>query len=153
MKATKKTSSELTSLIKKAADLHGHLGPFLVVGVRMGSLAKRILNVNASECSKFRVSARLPLSTPFSCVIDGIQATTQCTVGNQKLRIEKSKATIVVYFEQQNLAKALKICVNPEIVKELTNRYSEGASNEDLAREIASMPENELFIIEKPKLF
>lgn len=153
MKATKKTSSELTSLIKKAADLHGHLGPFLVVGVRMGSLAKRILNANASECSKLRVSARLPLSTPFSCVIDGIQATTQCTVGNQQLRIEKSKATIVVYFEQQNLAKALKICVNPEIVKELTNRYSEGASNEELAREIASMPENELFIIEKPKLF
>jgi formylmethanofuran dehydrogenase subunit E len=86
MKAIKsKTSSELTSLIKKAADLHGHLGPFLVIGVRMGSLAKKILNANAEENNEFRVTARLPLLTPFTCIIDGIQATTQCTVGNQKL--------------------------------------------------------------------
>jgi hypothetical protein len=34
--------------------------------------------------------AKLPLSTPFSCILDGIQATTQCTIGNQKLRIKNS---------------------------------------------------------------
>jgi formylmethanofuran dehydrogenase subunit E len=97
MKARKsKISSELASLIKKAAGFHGHLGPFLVIGVRMGSLAKKILNVNAGENNKFRVTARLPLLTPFSCVIDGIQATTQCTVGNQKLRIENSQAKKMV---------------------------------------------------------
>ena len=149
MKATKKISSELASLIKKAADLHGHLGPFLVVGVRMGSLAKRILNANASECSKFRVSARLPLSTPFSCVIDGIQATTQCTVGNQKLKVENMQAQIIMHFEQQDSDKALKIRVNPEIVSELKTKYSKGASNEELAWEIAYMKESQLFIIEK----
>ena len=150
MKAIKsKISSEVTSLIKKAADFHGHLGPFLVIGVRMGSLAKKILNVNAGENNKFRVTARLPLLTPFSCIIDGIQATTQCTVGNQKLRIENSQAKIIVYFEQQNLDKGLRIHVNPKIIKELKKRYSEGASNEELAREIASIPESQLFVIEK----
>ena len=150
MKAMKsKISSELTSLIKKAADFHGHLGPFLVIGVRMGSLAKKILNANAEENNKFRVTARLPLLTPFSCIIDGIQATTQCTVGNQKLRIENSKAKIIVYFEQQNLDEGLRIHVNPKIIKELKKRYSEGASNEELAQEIASMPESQLFVIEK----
>jgi formylmethanofuran dehydrogenase subunit E len=150
MKAIKsKISSELTSLIKKAAALHGHLGPFLVIGVRMGSLAKKILNVNAGENNKFRVTARLPLLTPFSCIIDGIQATTQCTVGNQKLRIENSQAKIIVYFEQQNSDEGLRIHVNPKIIKELEKRYSEGASNEELAREIASIPESQLFVIEK----
>lgn len=150
MKAIKsKISSELTSLIKKAADLHGHLGPFLVIGVRMGSLAKKILNVNAGESNRFRVTARLPLLTPFSCIIDGIQATTQCTVGNQKLRIENSQAKIIVYFEQQDSHKVLRIHVNPKIIKELKKKYSEGASNEELAREIASIPESQLFVIEK----
>lgn len=150
MKAIKsKISEESTSLIKKAADFHGHLGPFLVIGVRMGSLAKKILNVNVRESNKLRATARLPLLTPFSCILDGIQATTQCTIGNQKLRIEDSQAKIVVYFEQQSSGKALRIHVNPKIIKELKNRYSEGASNEELAREIVSMPESQLFIIEK----
>jgi formylmethanofuran dehydrogenase subunit E len=94
-------------------------------------------------------TARLPLLTPFSCILDGIQATTQCTVGNQKLRTENSKAKIIVYFEQQNLDKALRIHVNPKIIDWLKNRYSEGASNEELAREIASMPESQLFIMKK----
>ena len=144
-----KISEELTSLIKKAADFHGHLGPFLVIGVRMGTLAKKILNVNAGEGSKLRVTAWLPLLTPFSCIIDGIQATTQCTIGNQKLKIENSQTKIIVYFEQKNSHKALRIHVNPKIIKELKGRYSEGASNEELAREIASIPESQLFVIEK----
>jgi len=144
-----KISEELTSLIKRAADFHGHLGPFLVIGVRMGSLAKKILNLNADESNKLRVTARLPLLIPFSCILDGIQSTTQCTVGNQKLRIENSQAKVIVYFEQQNLDKGLRIHVNPKIIKELKDRYSEGASNEELAREIAFIPESQLFTIEK----
>lgn len=95
------------------------------------------------------MTARLPLLTPFSCIIDGIQATTQCTIGNQKLRIQNSQTKIIVYSEQQNLDKALRIHVNPKIIGELKDRYSEGASNEELAQEIASMPESQLFIIEK----
>lgn len=135
--------------IRNAEKLHGHLGPFLVIGVRMGILAKGILNANAVESNKLRVTARLPLLTPFSCIIDGIQATTQCTVGNQKLRIENSQAQIIVYFEQQNSDNALSIHVNPKIIDELKNRYSKGASNEELAWEIASMPESRLFTIEE----
>ena len=144
-----KISEELTSLIKKAADFHGHLGPFLVIGVRMGTLTKKILNVNAGKNNKLRITARLPLLTPFSCIIDGIQATTQCTIGNQKLKIENSQTKIIVYFELKNSYKALRIHVDPKIIKELKNRYSEGASNEELAREIASIPESQLFVIEK----
>jgi len=150
MKTVKlKISEELTSLISKAADFHGHLGPFLVIGVRMGSLAKRILNVNAGESNKLRVIARLPLLTPFSCILDGVQATTQCTVGNRKLRIENSQEKVIVNFEQQDSDKALSIHVNPKILEELENRYSKGASNEELAWEIASMPQSKLFIMEK----
>jgi len=144
-----KISEELTSLIKKAADFHGHLGPFLVIGVRMGTLTKKILNVNAGKNNKLRITARLPLLTPFSCIIDGIQATTQCTIGNQKLKMENSQTKIIVYFELKNSYKALRIHVDPKIIKELKNRYSEGASNEELAQEIASIPESQLFIIEK----
>jgi len=35
--------TELMDVLDKAAEFHGHLGPFLAIGVRMGLLAKRTL--------------------------------------------------------------------------------------------------------------
>jgi formylmethanofuran dehydrogenase subunit E len=143
-----KENSDLELEIRNAQKLHGHLGPFLIIGVRMGILAKRILNANAVKSNKLQVTAKLPLSTPFSCILDGIQATTQCTIGNQKLRIENSQARIAAFFERKNSGDILSVHVNPQIIDELKNRYSEGASNEELAREITSMSESQLFSIE-----
>jgi formylmethanofuran dehydrogenase subunit E len=132
----------LKSLIIEAEKLHGHLGPFLVIGVRMGVIAKETLNNN------LYVTVKTPFSTPFSCVVDGVQATTACTVGNQRLKIEGSNGEIAAYFKALNPHKTLKIIVNPETVKELVDKLSEGIPNEDLAWEIARKPEHELFKIE-----
>jgi formylmethanofuran dehydrogenase subunit E len=144
-----KIDVDFAKFIERAADLHGHLGPFLVIGVRIGITAKRILNMNSLEQNKLLVTAKLPLLTPFSCIIDGIQSTTQCTVGNQKLKIENSQKQITVYLEFQNSHKPFRIDVNPEVIEELKNRYARGCSNEELAWIIASMPESRLFTIEK----
>lgn len=132
----------LKSLIEDAEKLHGHLGPFLVIGVRMGIIAQKTLN------EKMHATVKVPLSTPFSCIIDGVQATTKCTVGNQKLKVEDAKGEIIAYFKAPNPSKTLKITVNPKIVDELLRRLSEGASSEELAWEIARKPEHELFKIE-----
>ena len=141
--------SDLKSEIRNAENLHGHLGPFLVIGVRISILAKRILNIHSGEHNKLQVTVKLPLLTPFSCIIDGIQAATQCTVGNQKLKIENSQSQITVDFKLLNSDKILRIHVNPKVIQELKNKYSKNASNEELAWEIASIPENQLLIIEK----
>ncbi len=143
-----KTDKDLVALMEKAANFHGHLGPYLVIGVRIGQIAKRILNTNPRKISTLQATAKVPLLTPFSCVLDGIQVTTHCTIGNQKLRIEKSQEGITVYFELQNSDKALKVSVNPKIIGMLTNKISEGVSNKELAWEIVHMPESQLFMIE-----
>lgn len=137
----------ITPDIENATRLHGHLGPFLVIGIRSGILAKRILNVGAEEDSGLQVRAMLPLSTPFSCILDGIQVTTQCTIGNQKLSVENSTSKIEVSFQHRNQGESLKIGVKPEIVDELKARSSEGADNEVLAWEILSMPDRRLFTL------
>jgi formylmethanofuran dehydrogenase subunit E len=137
---------KLKSAIKTAEKLHGHLGPFLVIGVRMGETVKQVLSIK--ESGKLQAEATVPLLTPFSCVLDGIQATTSCTIGNQKLRIKNSKEEISASFTLDS-AKAIKISVKPEIVKNLMNEISEGASNEELARKIAKKPEDQLFTVEK----
>ncbi len=143
-----KIDADLTALMEKAAHFHGHLGPFLVIGVRMGNMAERILKPNIKE-NKLQATAKIPFLTPFSCVLDGIQATTKCTIGNRKLKIENSQKEITVRFELENSDKAIKVSVNLRLVEELMNKISEGASNEALAQEIACIPESQLFIIEK----
>ena len=143
---TKKRGIE--SLIKDSVKLHGHLGPFLVVGVRMAILARRTLNLD-EEDDRLRVTVKVPLFTPFSCTIDGIQAATSCTVGNQKLLIEDSAKEMAACFRLRNSAESLRISVNQKVVEELINRISEGIASEELARRVASMRDDELFATEK----
>jgi len=142
------TKKELETAVKDAARLHGHLGPFLVIGVRMGKLAERTLKHGPDKDIKFQVTIRVPQTTPFSCTIDGIQSTTRCTIGNQKLKVEKSEE-ISGSFEVRSPKQELRISVKPKIIEDLLNRFKDGAHGEQLAAHIASVPEEELFIVEK----
>ncbi len=144
-------SKEIRKLIESAAKFHGHLGPFLVIGVRMGDMAKRYLGPDYESSRGLQASIGTPLCTPFSCVIDGIQASTCCTVGNQKLRIGESTKRITASFDVKDSGKTFKISVNPEVVETLTEEMSKGASVERLALEIADMPEEQLFVLEVRK--
>ena len=141
---------ETPLLIENAAKLHGHLGPFLVIGVRMGEIAKRHLKVDQKNSRGLQANIKTPLSTPFSCVIDGIQATTSCTVGNQKLKIEKSMKDIAARFKLQSPDKTVKISVDPKVAKNLTEEMSNGADSEKLAAKIAHLKEEQLFVLEEP---
>jgi formylmethanofuran dehydrogenase subunit E len=140
---------ETPLLIENAAKLHGHLGPFLVIGVRMGELAKRHLEFDDKSGRRLEVSIKTPLSTPFSCVIDGIQASTSCTVGNRKLKIEESTKEITAHFRRQDSKKTVRISVNPKIAETLISDMSKGANAEQLAAKIAHMEEEQLFVLEK----
>lgn len=143
-----KEKEALTLEIREAENLHGHLGPFLVIGVKMARLAKEALNVDKDKLWDMQVMAELPLTPPFSCVLDGIQAITKCTVGNKKLEIRNSDGNIVTIFRLKSQNKALKICVNEQVVEMLKEQLSKGVSNEELAWKIAVTPENQLFKVE-----
>lgn len=141
-------SEDLTINIKNAVNLHGHLGPFLVIGVKMSRLAKKSLNADKVQHRDMLVKAKLPLETPFSCILDGIQATTQCTIGNGKLKVKNSEESVLATFKLKYQNKALTIHVNPKLIKTLEEQLSKGISNEELAWKIADMPEKHLFIVE-----
>jgi formylmethanofuran dehydrogenase subunit E len=140
---------ELADLVRKAVELHGHLGPFLVIGVRMGLVGVRELKAKEND-NELRVTAMLKYSVPFSCVIDGIQVATKCTFGNQKLKLIDSSG-IVAEFKLQKRDK-VTVTVNPTTFNRLKNRLlSKNDSREEtqkLAHMIVSMPEEELFTIE-----
>jgi len=141
------SEQELALTIKNAQKLHGHLGPFIVLGVRMGMIAKKALNVTSDQCTSLRASVKVPLFPPFSCLLDGIQASTSCTVGNQRLTIENSEE-ICVNFAKQNAGRTVKITLKPKMAEELKKKLTKGSLTEKFALELARTPENQLFNVE-----
>lgn len=143
------SEKELEAIIRDAVRLHGHLGPFLVVGVRMGVIANRVLNPAQKDSNALQAAVRLPLRTPFSCVLDGIQSTTRCTIGNQRLRMEDSPEEITAKFTVQDSEKTLTISINPRVVDEIEKAFSKGATNEQAAAKVASAREDQLFELKR----
>lgn len=56
-------------LLEDAVRLHGHLGPFLVFGLRMALRARVILGVEPKSCEVETLRRK-----PYLCALDGIRA-------------------------------------------------------------------------------
>ena len=143
---------ELNDLLREAEKFHGHLGPFLVIGVKMSLIGIRELDLKEND-RRLRVTAMLKNRTPFSCILDGIQVVTKCTMGNKKLRLRNDFSQIEAKFKLKNGEKEVNVLVNPATFEELkTQLLAEDASPEEvrkLAHAVASMPEEKLFIIRR----
>ena len=83
-----KAMDKLVSTIRRAAEFHGHLGPFLVLGVKMGLIGMKKLKIQANAW-RLRIEVELPKQIPYTCTLDGLQAVTRCTFGNQKLSLKE----------------------------------------------------------------
>jgi len=141
----------LRMFIERARSIHGHLGPFLVLGVKIGLAGMEKLEMEDST-RQLHVEAELPKEIPYTCTLDGIQVTTRCTVGNQKLYLKKSNLPLIsAKFNMVNKGKRVVISVRDEIlqtlIKELKKSKGDKATQEKLAWMIASMPEEKLFSI------
>jgi len=53
------SQKELKLTIDKAQKFHGHLGPFLVIGVRMGMIAKKVLSASSDERAVLKASVKV----------------------------------------------------------------------------------------------
>lgn len=140
---------KLEEVLSKAVEFHGHLGPFLILGVKMGLVGLRELRVNVGN-SELRTTIVTKPSVPFSCIIDGIQVTTQCTVGNGRLKIRDSSEIIAAEFRILN--NVVVVTLNPAMRKELEKAVLKEVSREKMehiAHWILSTPEKELFKVEK----
>jgi formylmethanofuran dehydrogenase subunit E len=148
--ASRNKNHDLNANLQTATDLHGHFGPFLTLGVRMGLLGLQKLVVKPGD-QRLHATVMLKYAAPISCILDGIQTTTKCTVGNTRLTWKES-SQISVTFQLEGSKQRIKIQVKPAIVQELLGRLSEQASDEatrEIGEEIASRPDSELFLSEK----
>lgn len=147
--ANQNQRQDIDSLIEKAAEFHGHLGPFLVLGLRMGLLALRELSARAGDVQLF-AAVTLEYKVPFSCMLDGVQMSTKCTIGNKRLSWKESRKFGATFmFEGES---HVDIELDSTVVDDLKHKLSKKLSDAEvhqLARDIAFRPESELFSVRR----
>ncbi|QSZ68180.1 formylmethanofuran dehydrogenase [Methanofollis aquaemaris] len=72
--------------IRELAKFHGHLGPYVVLGYRVGRYARAFFS-GSREISAAAYCSDLP---PESCFADGIQIGSGCTFGRRRIELKKS---------------------------------------------------------------
>jgi len=69
-------------------EMHGHLGIYSILGVKMGILAREYFNAKIDEIEVYSFAGNLP---PFSCMNDGLQVSTGATLGRGTIHIIDTK--------------------------------------------------------------
>ena len=104
-----------TPTLAAAARFHGHLGPWLALGLRAGRYAARKLKANP-----FQLRARVfcPARTPYTCFLDGIQFGSGCTMGKGNIRHIRCRR-VRAEFRRTSGPGALLLELRPEVWTEL----------------------------------
>ncbi|MHA1649286.1 MAG: formylmethanofuran dehydrogenase subunit E family protein [Candidatus Helarchaeota archaeon] len=131
---------KLSEDIKRLAEFHGHLGPYLIVGKKMGELSNELLGVETGAGKGHfhkRALVKTGTTPPISCIIDGIQYTSGCTLGKGNIEvIDQKKPEVIFTLDDKELIIKLKIKIDT------TNR-----DLEEVAMEINQKTYEELFEI------
>ena len=129
--------------LKTAIDFHGHLGPYLILGILAGQFAVEKLN-----CKKYfglRVKVWGARLKPKSCLIDGLQLSTGATYGKGNIaKLNGSNIKIEFYdlLRQNKVVLKLK-----KKVVHILNRTTTHKDCELLAKKLYKSGCYELFNI------
>lgn len=97
-------------LIEDAVRFHGHLGPFLVLGVKAGLLANAVLGKNHFRTRAIVITDPSP---PHSCFADGVQFVTGCTMGKRNIKLMKGDGVSVLFLKE---GKRLRLRLKNEVL-------------------------------------
>jgi formylmethanofuran dehydrogenase subunit E len=110
-------SEDLGGLLRLAETFHGHLCPFVSLGVKAGQYAMAALDrpntgmeeiVAIVECN--------------NCFTDGIQVVTGCTFGNNALIFKDLGKTAVTVARRED-GRAVRLLVRPDYREQMFARY------------------------------
>jgi len=107
---------KMRELLLKAKEFHGHICPFLAIGVRMSQIAMEELGISRSETASIGEDV-LAIVEANNCLTDGVQVATGCTLGNNSLiylDLGKNAVTLV----RRRDWKGVRIYVDAEKLRE-----------------------------------
>ena len=130
-------------LEKRAIEFHGHDGPFMTIGLRMGLLALEMLDCKG--WFDLSCEARLKWNPPDSCVIDGIQSSTGCTMGKKNITVVEQEG-VEAYFTSKN--KSLLIRLKPKVIEGIKEKMTDEDIPHEIMEELEKAEITSIFDIE-----
>jgi len=131
--------------------MHGHVGPWNVLGWRIGQAALREFKTEWGR-HELDIVCHLPLTTPYSCLADGVVIGTGNSLGRLDIRLAETltpKQISVRIRRKDGTGQMLVFHPAPEYLQTITDRPVEDLEN--LSRECRDMEEADLFRIERVK--
>jgi formylmethanofuran dehydrogenase subunit E len=126
------------TLLKDAVKMHGHLGPFLVIGLKMSLLAERILLGKPESCT-----ASVMQRKPYLCSIDGVKA----VLNVKEINVSDGEGISAVFNREDS---EVEINVRENIIRKYGTVPWERC--EEYAEEVQRLTDHELFTFAEHKL-
>jgi formylmethanofuran dehydrogenase subunit E len=115
--------------LRTAVQVHGHLGPAVIFGVRIG--AAGLEAVGASGYFDVEVIAEGPFAVPpKSCILDGLQISTGATLGKRNLKVVETE-DYVFRIKNRKTGKIAELRPLPEVLKLMWSRLETDSSGKD----------------------
>ena len=132
-------------LLARAIQFHGHLGPFLIIGIRMGAIARSVLT--AQNHDDLTVVMFVNPRPPASCTVDGVQVSSGCTLGKGTIRVSESANQVAGKFQAGN--RICTVTVKPKLLNWLLDGLRNATEKEvlEMAKAMMARPDEELFQI------
>ena len=142
-------AQEPTNWWNEIKHLHGHVGPWNVLGWRMGKAALRELGAQWGQ-HELDIVCHIPLTTPYSCIADGLVVGSGNSIGRLDIRLSEVMTMADVHVSvrrKDGTGPVLLLKPNQKYLEKI--RAAPDAQLESLARECGELPEMELFVTEQ----
>ena len=133
----------LERTVDEVESFHGHIGPFVTLGLRMGSAAMK--DLGAEAYFGVHVTAICPPKTPQSCLLDGLQLSTGATLGKQNIKLVPGEG-IRVEITDKNTGRRLVLEPTEDLLAQLEAWSSQGIPVPERARELSKWSDEDLFV-------
>ncbi|OPX66703.1 MAG: FmdE, Molybdenum formylmethanofuran dehydrogenase operon [Methanoregulaceae archaeon PtaB.Bin009] len=119
------------------AAFHGHLGPYIVLGYRIG---KYIREHFCSDPFQMKAEVYCAGTPPQSCLADGVQLGSGCTLGKRNIEIVRSDTIRCVFW-----TNGKRVTINPRPIPLPQRDMDYEAAIEGIAENMYTRPERDLF--------
>ena len=127
------------AVLERISEFHGHLGPFVVLGYRMGLVANSLLGEDAFAKTAIALTGGKP---PRSCLVDGIQLSSGCTTGKGTIGVVDQGEVAAIFFSKAN-GRMIKVALRAKKLDEIDSTPHEDLNR--LAMELFALDDDELF--------
>jgi formylmethanofuran dehydrogenase subunit E len=129
--------------------MHGHVGPWNVLGWRIGQAALREFETEWGR-HELDIICYIPMKTPYSCMADGLVIGTGNCIGRLDIRLAEVMSLDLIHIairRKDGAGPVLILRPRSEYLKRIENRTVQELEN--LSQQCRIMKESDLFRIER----